>query len=108
MNEKHEYVSNLSFGNINHNLVDLKTKVLSFLYSNSLSVFKYSNSSDSESISNGNLWGFHKDGISAHLQYITIGKNPYVLDLKLVSDLTPTIDLEVKIQEIAKKYLKQY
>ena len=95
MEQKHVYTSNLTYGSIKYNLNNLKESFLNYFTEDSTPVFYYTaNIHD--------LWGFNKDGISVHMQTTKIRNTElHFIDLKLISEKTPTLDLEERLNQIA-------
>lgn len=95
MKEKHYYESNLNMGNCHYDLNQVKDVLLQYLEKNTESVFRYIPPLKH------NLWGFHQNGISIHLQTTKLDqKNLHFIDVKLVSDMTPTQDLEDRLKTL--------
>ena len=100
MKEEHYYESYLCIGPCQYNTKEVRNELLDYFEKNSKKVFGYW-----PDITNHSLWGFHKDGISIHLQ-ITKLKEPEsnFVDVRLVSDKTPTKDLEEKLKKLIEPF----
>jgi len=105
MREQHLYESKLQYGSMRYNLVDLRGNLMKFFTQEAKQVFGYFPPKNHE------LWGFHKQGISIHMQteYTdeTKPENLKFVDVLLISEITPTLDLEERLKVIAEKSRKQ-
>jgi hypothetical protein len=104
MIEKHQYESNLAFGAINFNLIDLRAELLNYLEKNTLAFSKYM-AEDAPHF----LYGFHSKGISIQVQETrgTEASNPKFIDVTLFSEITSTLSLEERLRDISEKYKKK-
>jgi len=99
MEEKHFFRSRLQYSSFKYNLVDLKATLLKFFEQETEKVFSYFPQQNQE------LWGFHKQGISIHMQTEYADEktpdNLRFIDLLLLSDIAKTSDLEDRLGSIA-------
>ena len=101
MIQNHYYESNLQMGNCHYDLAQVKPALLQYFEKHSKPVFEY------HPPENHNLWGFHQDGISIHLQ--TTDLNPdelHFVDVKLISEVIPTQNLEDRLKKLVEPFKK--
>lgn len=106
MEEKHSYISKITFGSVRYDLSKVYSSLTSYLSDNATLVPLSTNHSTTNSvISSSDV--FHKDGISISMCYWYEKENPSFGDLNIVlfSDKTPTENLELTLENIASKYL---
>jgi len=107
MEEKHLFKSSLQYGSSRYNLSELRVNLQEFFSQEAKPVFSYVPSENHDE-----LWGFHKDGISIHVQFNYLFEKPKpenlrFVDLILVSEVTKTLNLEERLKAIAEKSKKQ-
>lgn len=103
MLEKHYYESDLQMGNCHYDLTQVKSALLGYLQKKTKLVFQY------HSPVGHNLWGFHQNGISIHLQTTKLNEDElHFVDVKLVSEVTPTRDLEDRLKLLVNPFKKEY
>jgi hypothetical protein len=101
MMERHYYESNLQMGNCHYDLLQVQPSLLQYFKEHSQPVFEY------HPLENDNLWGFHQDGISIHLQTTNLSQDElHFVDVKLISEVTPTQNLEDRLKKIVEPFKK--
>ncbi len=99
MIEEHYYESSLAMGNCRYDVANVKSALLEYFQDNAKPVFPHLLNAD------GNQWVFHKKGISILMQTTAINDDElHFVDVKLVSDTTPTLGLEKHIRSIIDNY----
>ena len=99
MDEEHLYGSRLELGRQKYDVAGAKDALVEYLKKEARIVFNYDNLPRAE------LRGFHKDGISIHLQTAAHRSNEIsFVNVGLVSDVTPTKDLEDRLQQVADQF----
>lgn len=106
MEQRTEYRSNLSFGHIRHNTLELYGSIINHLKNaKAIRVFEY-NCADAPHI----LYGAHLNGISIHIQAernrVLQHMTPIYghIDITLISHVTPTSELEESIKQLSEKF----
>ncbi len=102
MEEKHIYRSKLQYKSSRHNLLELHEEILKYLKNNTEKVFAWH-----PKPKDTDIYGFHLEGISIHFQskYSNITRDYSHIDIRLISNVTPTISLEEKLDNLAKKHI---
>ncbi|MBT7706202.1 hypothetical protein HN747_02030 [archaeon] len=110
MKEKHKYESWLQFGTCHCDVEKVRDVVLKYFQNpdNATPVFEFHPEGPK------NLWGYNSQGISVNIQTHDNGEDLpgdvseglYVMDVKLVSEVTPTRDLEDRVKSLTEPFRK--
>jgi len=107
MEEKHTYKSRIEFGSVKYSIEEVKQNLLSYLENtqNATEVYTYLPSG----LTRVELRGFNSKGISVHYQASCEPETSKLrfIDVTLVSEVTPTADLEQIIRAIGDKHKRQ-
>ena len=110
MIEKHRYESLVQLG-ICYDLSKSKEALLNYFKNpnNATPVYEFHPEDSLD-----NLWGYNSEGVSVHIQTRDTGEefpsdvfgDLNFIDIKLVSEITPTQDLEDKVRSLADEFKK--